>query len=75
MQTTYDAMGVPGFDNGTVMDYGGSTLVCPSIDAPGTSVVYVQPDPGAEMWLKCSCRAELKLMNYVIPDALNYAKE
>lgn len=25
--------------------------------------------------LKCSCRAELKLTDYNIPDALNYAKE
>ena len=56
------------YPSGTSVDYGSTTDT-------DTHYALVQPDPVAEMTLTCSCRAELKLTNYVIPDALNYAKE
>ena len=60
-------------DNLQVVDYDSTTTTFESTG--GVLYASVQPDPVAEMTLTCSCRAELKLTNYVIPDALNYAKE
>ena len=53
----------------TPVDYGSTTVAFPIVYAS------VQPAPVAEMTLKCSCRAELKLTNYAIPAALDYGKE
>ena len=73
MEMTYETMGVPGLSNIKAADYGSTTVTYPESSG---SQFYVQAlSAQAEMWLKCSCQAELKLTNYAIPAALNYAKE
>lgn len=71
----------PMSDTVTAVDYGSTTVTEQyphGIDATGTGegfYVSVSPVPRAEMHLTCRCRAELKLTNYAVPDALDYAKE
>ena len=66
------------YPSGTAVDFGKAfDTSAPMLSTwPGNiGTPYASVQPVSEMTLTCSCRAELKLTNYVIPDALNYAKE